>query len=124
MLKTVPVEVAHLPQPTHHPQERRLGKGSKRTLVHVPYDHRALARGAGMMIMGKATRCTERLFDLVRKRKLTHAPPGRLDGAAELVPADSQGTDLNFEEQECDPSFGPFVQASFGVVERGWSSTT
>ena len=45
MLKTVPVEVAHLPQPTHHPQERRLGKGSKRTLVHVPYDHRALARG-------------------------------------------------------------------------------
>ena len=45
MLKTVPIEVAHLPQPTHHPQERRLGKGSKRTLVHVPYDHRALARG-------------------------------------------------------------------------------
>ena len=82
------------------------------------------ARGAGMMIMGKATRCTERLFDLVRKRKLTHAPPGRLDGAAELVPADSQGADLNLEEQEWDPSFGPFVQAFFGVVERGWSSTT
>ena len=53
------------------------------------------ARGAGMMIMGKATRCTERLFDLVRKRKLTHATPGRLDGAAELVPADSQEADLN-----------------------------